>query len=53
MTLQEKIEKVKRAQEEFLSNIDALSKKYKQDVQNIMKTVDSRKIAAIKKELGL
>jgi hypothetical protein len=53
MTVEDKVQKIKEAQDTFLSNIDALIVHYRSEIRKIMKGVDERKIAAIKKELGI
>jgi DNA-directed RNA polymerase specialized sigma24 family protein len=53
MTVQEKAEKIKQAQEEFVQAVEAHLSDYRVKVRQLMKGMDERKIAAIRKELGI
>jgi hypothetical protein len=53
MTAQEKAEKIKQAQEEFVQAVETHLAEYRSKIKELMKGVDDRKIAAIRKELGL
>lgn len=44
-------EKIKRAYKVFLTNIDVLTKKYKEEINEILETIKQRKIKEIKKEI--
>ncbi len=53
MTPKEKIEKLKKAQEKYLSNLDNSMKKYRTEIKKILSSIDARKLDKVRKGLGI
>lgn len=53
MTPSEKLEKIRRLQEDYLAKIDDIKTRYRREVGRIMGSVDKKKMAKVRAELGL
>jgi hypothetical protein len=53
MTPQEKLQKIKEAQQKFHSTVQELRKQYLAEIRKINKGIDERKMLTLRRELGM
>jgi hypothetical protein len=53
MTPQEKLQKIKEAQQKFHASVQELRKQYLAEIQKINKGIEERKLANVRRELGM